>query len=169
MSNLFTTYDSTDTSSAGYFRLGHIVLQIPPSDITTSRVINNDSIPILRGKNEMFTKSGQARWDVTVRWTAFQVTGTNDPYFQWEQLQDLIALTKAAPFVEVENGHLRQVFAELDPTMSGSTRLGFAIRQVMIGNHPDVVDALVVTVVMTYFNYKAYSQNFAYLDQITLK
>ena len=63
-------YSTNNPLDAGYFRVGFVTLQIPPQDIVTSRVVNNEKITPLRGMNEMFQKTGQARWDVTVSWTA---------------------------------------------------------------------------------------------------
>jgi D-alanyl-D-alanine dipeptidase len=152
-------FDSkTKPSQNGYFRIGHIVLDIPPSNIITDRILNNTRKQTLRGKNEMFTKSGQARWDVTITWTAVRQGSDNS---QWEKVQTILAIFKAAPFVEVENAHLRQIFAENDPFMKAS-RLAFALRQLKVETHPDIVDGLNVTLTMTYFNYLPYSLDFGY-------
>ena len=70
MSILFTDYQKENPSEAGYFRIGPIVLSTPPTDIITGRVVNNERVTALRGNNDMVMKTGQARWDATVRWTA---------------------------------------------------------------------------------------------------
>ena len=155
-------YSSNNPLDAGYFRVGFVTLQIPPQDIVTSRVVNNEKITPLRGMNEMFQKTGQARWDVTVSWTALlndanQVTR----YQQWEDLRNMVAIFKAAPFVEVESPHLRQMLAAHDPEFS-TRRLSMGLRQLRVDNHPDVIDALKVTLTMTYFNCLPYTQDFGY-------
>ena len=155
-------YSTNNPLDAGYFRVGFVTLQIPPQDIVTSRVVNNEKITPLRGMNEMFQKTGQARWDVTVSWTALlndadQVTR----YQQWEDLRNMVAIFKAAPFVEVESPHLRQMLAAHDPEFS-TRRLSMGLRQLRVDNHPDVIDALKVTLTMTYFNCLPYTQDFGY-------
>ena len=155
-------YSTNNPLDAGYFRVGFVTLQIPPQDIVTSRVVNNEKITPLRGMNEMFQKTGQARWDVIVSWTALlndanQVTR----YQQWEDLRNMVAIFKAAPFVEVESPHLRQMLAAHDPEFS-TRRLSMGLRQLPVDNHPDVIDALKVTLTMTYFNCLPYTQDFGY-------
>jgi len=169
MSVIFSEYDTPPQDlpesidlAAGYFRIGFVVLQIPPEDIICQRVVNNDKEAVLRAQNEMFVKSGQARWDVTVRWKALQ-SETGDIYQQWEDLQNVIAMFQAAPFVEIESPHVRQIFAQKDPGMAG-IRLAMALRQLRIDNDPDIVDGLNVTLSMTFFNYFPYSADFGYLD-----
>lgn len=163
MSTLFTS-NTPDTSSlaAGYFRIGFVVLAIPPEDIVTARSVNNDRIGTLRGLNEQFKKTGQSRWDVTVSWTALQDTGNPEQaYSQWTDLQNIVAIFKAAPFVEVESPHLRQMLAAKDPQMA-TQRLAMGLRQLRISTHPDIVDALSCTLTMSLFNFLPYSTAFAY-------
>jgi hypothetical protein len=126
MSVVFSNYLQEDSNKNGYFRIGTVVLNIPPTNIITEKIINNNRKTILRGKNEMFTKSGQSRWDVTVTWKSI-LSGGQDKYSSWEDLQTILAMFKVAPFVEVESPHLRQIFAEKDPKMSAS-RLAFGLR-----------------------------------------
>lgn len=161
MSVVFSSYTNKDNNKNGYFRIGNTILNIPPSNITTDRIINNDRRTVLRGKNEMFTKSGQARWDVTVSWMALIDHNAADPYEQWDKVQNVVAMFKAAPFVEVENAHIRQIFTEKDSSLTAS-RLAFGMRQLKVDTHPDIVDGLVVTLTMTYFNYQPYSLDFSY-------
>lgn len=161
MSLTFSSFNKGDTTKNGYFRIGFVILQIPPEDILTNRVVNNDKITPLRAGNEMMVKSGQARWDVTVRWVALADYDTSD-YSQWEQLQDVVAMFKAAPFVEVESPHLRQVFAKNDKAMA-TARLAMALRQLRIEKHPDIVDGLSVALTMSLFNFYPYSTDFGYV------
>jgi hypothetical protein len=157
------------TVSNGYFRIGHVLLDIPPEDIVTSRVGNTDEITPLRSAYAMYVKTGQTRWDVTVRWTALATEqlpmGSNGlpmlDFTQWEDVRHILAIFRAAPFVEVESPHLRQVFAAIDPSLENE-RLAFALRQLRIENHPDIVNALKCTLTMTLFNYRPYSDDFAY-------
>jgi hypothetical protein len=150
--------------SGGYFRIGHVVLDIPPEDINTTRVSNSDEVTPLRSPYAMYVKTGQARWDATVRWTAVvkeSIDGEPD-YSQWEDVRNVLAIFKAAPFVEVENGHLRQVFAALDPSFQ-TARMAFGLRQFRIETHSDIVNALSCTLTMTLFNYHPYTKDFAYV------
>jgi flagellum-specific peptidoglycan hydrolase FlgJ len=152
------------TSTPGYFRIGFIALDIPPEDIVTSRVTNSDEVTPLRSQYSMFVKTGQSRWDVSVSWTALaseQENGTID-YSQWEDLRYIIAMFKAAPFVEVENQHLREVFFAVDPSMEHN-RMAFGLRQLRIETHNDMVNALKVTLTMTWFNYYPYTGDFGYV------
>jgi hypothetical protein len=148
-----------NSNSNGYFRIGNVILNIPPTNIVTDRIINNSRKTTLRGKNEMFTKSGQARWDVTITWTALK---DSESYSQWSDLQTILAIFKAAPFVEVENSHVRQIISDKDPAIK-TARMAFALRQLKVETHPDIVDGLVATLTMTYFNYNPYSLDFGYI------
>src|SRR3954470_18984074 len=119
----------------GYFRLGSVILQIPPTDITTNKVVNDDQISTLRAGSPMFVKSGQARWDVTVHWKAIRVVnsdGTYD-YSQWEDIRRVVATFKASPFVEVENDFLRQHFVSVQKAFQNrNIRMAFALKQIRI-------------------------------------
>jgi hypothetical protein len=42
-------------------------------------------------------------------------------YQQWEDLINAVAIFKAAPFVEVESPHLRQMLAAKDPAFNSKT------------------------------------------------
>jgi flagellum-specific peptidoglycan hydrolase FlgJ len=148
------------TGGPGYFRIGFIQLDIPPQDISTTRVANNDEVIPLRSPYAMPIKSGQSRWDVTLRWTALgdDLIG----YEQWEDVRYIAAFVKCAPFIEIENAHLRQFFTALDPS-NEHARLAFALRQLRVETSPDIVNGLVCTLTMTYFNYYPYSRDFGYL------
>ena len=165
MSILFTNYQKENPSKAGYFRIGPIVLSTPPTDIITGRVVNNERVTALRGNNDMVMKTGQARWDATVRWTAMldssHAAGSKEYYQGWEDLRSILAMFHAAPFVEVENGFLRQVLCEQDASLS-SGRMAFGLRQLRVNLHNDIVDALDVSLTMTLFNYFPYSLDFGY-------
>ena len=118
----------------------------------------------------MFKKSGQSRWDVTISWTALQSEGSEEVrYKQWIDLQNIVAIFKCAPFVEVESPHLRQILIGA-AAMANETlaipdyhRIGMALRQLQVSTHPDIVDALNVNLTMTYFNYAPYSVGFDYI------
>lgn len=158
-----TDYTANDPTVAGYFRIGFVTLQIPPENIHTSRVVNNEKIRTVRGMNEMFQKTGQSRWDAVISWTALLNDASNDVlYKQWEDLCNIVAMFKAAPFVEVESPHLRQMLAAEDPEFS-TRRLSMGLRQLQIDTHPDAVDALTITLTMTYFNALPYTLDFGYM------
>jgi len=165
VSILFSDYKKDNPSKASYFRIGYVVLSTPPTDILTSRVVNNERLTVLRGSNDMVAKTGQARWDFTVRWTALlddSATSEDARYQQWEDLRSILAMFRAAPFVEVENGFIRQVLSDQDVTVA-SSRLAFALRQMRVSTHNDIIDALDVSLTMTLFNYFPYSFDFGYL------
>lgn len=150
---------------AGYFRIGSVILQIPPTDIQTNRVVNDDQLATLRGQGPMFIKSGQARWDVTVQWKALRVVdpdGSYD-YSQWQDLRQIVAMFKAAPFIEVDNDFLRQHFTNIHQAFQ-SHRMAFALKQLRIDTNPDSTNILDVTLTMSLFNYTPYSPTFAYKD-----
>lgn len=115
--------------------------------------------------NEMFQKTGRSVWNVSVTWTA--LLNDADPsvrYQQWEDLINVVAIFKASPFVEVESAHLRQMLAAKDPAFSSKTaRLSMGLQQMRVDSHPDIIDALKVTLSMTYFNFAPYSTDFSYL------
>lgn len=158
------TFSTTDPSTPGYFRIGFVVLQIPPTDISTNRVINDDQVPTLRTGTPMFVKSGQARWDVTVRWKAIRFEnqdGTYD-YSQWQDLRKVVAMFKAAPFVEIENDFLRQHFTNVHSAYKNH-RMAFGLRQIRIDTNPDSTNVIDVTLTMSLFNYAPYSKDFGYV------
>lgn len=150
--------------SQGYFRIGCVALDVPPQSIQTNRVTNTDEFTVLRGGSPMFTKTGQARWDVSISWKAMIDDQATDEWSRFGDMHDLryvLAMFKAAPFVEVYNDHLKQVFAALDP--SKHARMAFAMRQLRLESDPDITNALNCTLVMTLFNYSPYSKDFGFL------
>jgi hypothetical protein len=161
----FSEYEKNNPTQAGYFRIGHIVLSVPPTDIKSDKLVNNDRLTTLRGRNDMIKKTGQSRWDVSV---AFKVmiddtASTEDGrYKQWEDLRAILAMFHAAPFVEVENGFIRQALAEQDSSMTNS-RMGFGLRQLSVKTNSDLIDVLDVDLTMTLFNYFPYSSDFGYI------
>jgi hypothetical protein len=161
----FSEYSAKNPTQAGYFRIGHIVFALPPIDIATGRVVNNERLTTLRGRNDMVKKTGQSRWDVTVQWVAILDDGASDEkgrYRQWEDLRSILAMFHAAPFVEIENGYIRQALAELDSSLS-TARMGFALRQMRVSTHNDIVNGLDISLTMTLFNYFPYSNDFGYM------
>jgi soluble lytic murein transglycosylase-like protein len=159
-------YSTTSTTQPGYFRIGFVVLQIPPSDISTNKVVNDDQVSTLRTSTPMFVKSGQSRWDVTVHWKAirFVLPESADSYYdnsQWEDLQKIVAIFRAAPFVEVENAFLRQHFTTVQPAFA-IQRMAFALKQLRIDTDPSSSNILDVTLTMSLFNYAPYSIAFDY-------
>lgn len=159
-SDLFST---TAATQPGYFRIGYVILQIPPTDIATNKVVNDDQLATIRGISPMFIKSGQARWDVTVRWKAVrfeQSNGTYD-YSQWVDLRNIVAMFKASPFIEAENAFLRQHFLNLQLTTKVQ-RMAFAMRQLRIDTNPDSTNVLDIVLTMSLFNYTPYTKDFGY-------
>jgi hypothetical protein len=150
--------------TAGYFRIGDVTLTIPPEEIVTNKVINNQEVSPLRSRFAMFQKTGLSRWDVTISWKALLHPGVEDTldYSEFETLQRILAMFVAAPFVEVENAHLRQFVAENDPGFLAGDRMSFAMRQLRVDTLGDVVDGLQVTLTLSLFNSKPYSTDFAY-------
>jgi len=153
------------TNQPGYFRIGFVVLQIPPVDITTNKVINDDQIATLRTGAPMFIKSGQSRYDVTIHWKSVRHLGTNGIYnnSQWTDLRNIVAMFKISPFVDVENAYLRQVFTQVNRSYE-TARMAFALRQLRIDTDPNTTNVIDATLTMTLFNYSPYSLDFAYAD-----
>jgi hypothetical protein len=151
--------------SAGYFRIGLTELSIPPTDIVTSKVQNAEEFPTLRAAHVMYRPTGQTRWDATINWKAVADTnldGSKD-YSDWEDLVNIVAMFRAAPFVEVENDYLRQAFSSVSELIQNGP-LVMALRQLTITTNPDLPDALDCSLQMTLFNYLPYASRFAYLD-----
>src|SRR5271156_7074210 len=88
-------------AEAGYFRIGTLTLDIPPEQIQCHKVINSDEVMPLRFPFAMPVKTGQSRWDVTWSWKAIADFSKANPYESWALVQQLLAMFKAAPFVEV--------------------------------------------------------------------
>src|ERR1700741_2492679 len=101
--------DQRSQGDAGYFRIGNLILDIPPDQIQCHKVINGEEVMPIRFPFAMPVKTGQSRWDVTWSWKAIADFSADDPYQEWESVQTLLAMFKAAPFVEVENEHIRQI------------------------------------------------------------
>lgn len=153
-----------EITDPGYFRIGAVVLQIPPIDISTNKIVNDDQVATLRSSTSMFIKSGQARWDVTVHWKAIRLVqqdGSFD-YTQWSDLRKIVATFKASPFVEVENDFLRQHFTNIQQAYK-TQRMAFALKQLRVDTNPDTVDVIDVTLTMSLFNYSPFSIDFAYI------
>ena len=148
----------------GYFRIGFVVLDIPPTDISTNKVVNDDQVATLRTGTPMFVKSGQSRWDVTIRWKALRILNTDGTYNydQWFNLRRITAMFKAAPFVEVENDFLRQHFTNIHQAYS-TARMAFALRQMQVSSDPSTTNVINVTMTMSLFNYAPYSKDFGYV------
>lgn len=163
----FLTKIPPPKGQAGHFRIGDVILQIAPEQIQCHKVINNQEIMPLRFPFSIPIKTGQSRWDVTWSWKALADRSISPPdYSQWKDLQRILAMFKSAPFVEVENDHLRQIMFA-NPIVAGTTsddRMAFALRQLRVDTIPDITDGLQLTVTMSLFNYKPYSTTFAYDD-----
>ena len=149
-------------SDPGYFRIGPIVLNIPPTDIMTGKNDNAEEQVPLRARNVMQIETSQARWDGTVLWKALAHPETND-YSQWEQLQSLVAIFFASPFVEIENDHLRQIMQQKKLTGATSS-MAFGLTELRIDTDPDEVFCLRVSMGLTWFNHAAYTPDFKYCD-----
>lgn len=156
---------ATRTSSdAGYFRIGNLILDIPPEQIQCHKVINNEEVLPLRFPFAIPVKTGQSRWDVTWTWKAVQDTSADNPFKAWEDVQLLLAMMKAAPFVEVENAHIRQMVnpSALTHGATADDTMAFALRQMRVDTVPDLSDTIQITMTMSLFNYRPYSSNFQY-------
>src|SRR5208282_699364 len=151
---------------AGYFRIGNVILDVPPEQIQCHKVLNNSEVQPMRFPFALQVKTGQSRWDVTWSWKAILDPTQQNPYNEWEIVRLLLAMFKAAPFVEVENAQLRQIVnpGDLTPGASNSDVMAFALRQMRIDTVPDLVDTLQVTMTMSLFNYRPYTANFEYSD-----
>jgi len=164
MSVITRRINSKDHSAPGYFRIGDVVLDIPPTNISIERRINNEELVPVRGKYPFFRKTGHMAIDVRVSWMAIQDTqSVQNRYSQWLQLRRVYAMFVAAPFVEVENAHLRQLILNELPDLERSARMAFALRQFRVETVPDAEDALRATLLMSFFNYDPYSPDFAYV------
>jgi hypothetical protein len=154
------------SGNAGYFRIGDVTLTIPPEEIVTNKVVNNQELSPLRSRYSLFQKTGFSRWDVTISWKALVGVDPNDgvtsDYSEFRSLQRILAMFVAAPFVEIENAHLRQFVAENDPGFLDGDRMSFAMRQLRVDTLGDLIDGLQVTLTMSLFNAKPYSTEFAY-------
>lgn len=151
---------------AGYFRIGNLVLSIPPEQIQCHKVINSNEVLPMRFPFALQIKTGQSRWDVTWTWKAIMDTSQDDPFSNWSDVQMLLAMFKAAPFVEVENDHIRQIVnpSLLTPGASDSDVMAFALRQMRVDTVGDMQDTLQISMTMSMFNYRPYSANFQYDD-----
>ena len=156
--------DERLAGEAGYFRIGNLVLDIPPEQIQCHKVINNDEVLPLRFPFAIPVKTGQSRWDVTWTWKAIINIEDADPYKAWKDVRKLLAMFKAAPFVEVENEHIRQIVnpAGLTPGATADDVMAFALRQMRVDTMPDMTDTLQITMTMLLFNYRPYTFNFLY-------
>src|ERR1035441_6709946 len=161
MSQVFT--GTRKTGDAGYFRIGTEILRIPPESISTNRIAAIEEIPTLRTEHPTAKRSGHARIDITIQWQAVAdiSSGTQD-YSAWRQVRNILAMVKSAPFVEIYSPHVAQVLREKDSTFSDGDRIAVALRQLRVETHPDIVDGLVCSLLMTVFNYKPYSEHFGY-------
>jgi len=154
----------------GYFRIGHVVLTVPPEQIGTQKVMQNEELSPLRSRYVRFKKTGHSRWDVTIGFKSLLWDGPGGTdYSDWESLQQILAMFIAAPFVEVENAHLRQLIVEQDPSFGACNRMAFGLRQLRVDTLPDVADGLNVSLTMSLFNYAPYSKDFAYMDGLGAK
>lgn len=153
-----------EQSNAGYFRIGNLILDIPPEQIQCHKVINGDEVMPLRFPFSLPIKTGQSRWDVTWSWKAMQDASTQDPYKSWRDVQLLLAMFKASPFVEVENEHIRQLLnpSELSNGATADDTMAFALRQMRVDTVPDLTDTLQISMTMSLFNYRPYSAHFQY-------
>lgn len=158
--------ETTRNSQGGYFRIGFVTLTIPPEDIITHKVENNEEITPLRAPYPFRKKTGQSRWDVSISWKAMVNYASSTPYAQWEDLRSIVAMFKAAPFVEVENKHIRQILSKENTNLTND-RMAFALRQLRIDTNPDMVDTLEATLIMTLFNHSPYSKDFGYQGSLT--
>ena len=136
---------------------------IPPESIQTTRLSNNEEITTLRSPQPFYKKTGHEMFNVTVTWKALVDYSTLTPdYSQWEDLRKIIAFFKAAPFIEVENAHLRQLVLAENPGGAPHDRMAFALRQLQIETLPDTADCLQATLNMSLFNYLPFTRDFGY-------
>jgi len=78
-------------------------------------------------------------------------------YQQWEDLRNMVASSRLLLLWRWSLRTLRQMLAAHDPEFS-TRRLSMGLRQLRVDNHPDVIDALKVTLTMTYFNCLPYTR-----------
>jgi hypothetical protein len=152
---------------SGYFRIGDVVLDIPPETIISNKVVNIEELTPIRAPFPYFCKTGHSRWDVTIQWKAIidqAPDGTLD-YTQWGHVRRILAMVKASPFVEVENGHLRQLLGDDASVISSSRRMAFALQQLRVDFNPDLIDCLDCTLTMSLFNYRPFTPDFAYIGE----
>lgn len=155
----------TSISDSGYFRIGSVILDIPPESISINRVTNNDELTTLRSGTPYYKKTGHQRLDVVVSWKAMRVKDSARPWKQWEDVRTVLAYLKVAPFVEVENAHIRQFVMNEEAFHSETDRMAFAIRSMKVETVPDLRDTLQVTLYLSWFNYRPYTLDFSYAGE----
>jgi hypothetical protein len=154
-------FNHTKAGELGSFIIGDVVLSIPPSAITTTRIENNEEITALRSKYPMLRKTGQSIMTVTVMWQAvLEYNGMTPIYTEWEKLRRVFAIFKCAPFVQVQNEHLRKVLNMQD----NYNRMAFGLKNLVISTSPDSTDILEARLDMIFLNYFPYSQDFSYTN-----
>jgi hypothetical protein len=154
--------DKRRPSDPGYFRIGAVTLSIPPEAITINRNANNQEVTTLRSGTPYYKKTGHQRLDVIVSWKAVALPNSSNPYQQWRDVRTVLAYLKCAPFVEVENAHIRQFVMSAELGYADTDRMAFAIQSMKVETVPDLSDTLQVTLYLTWFNYLPYTLNFAY-------
>lgn len=158
--------DSSTVDTTGHFRIGPVSLQIPPDSLRLVRDTNTDEVMPLRSKYSYGIRTGQARWNLTIQWRALlgQTPDGSTDFSQWEDVRTILAMLKAAPFMDVENVDVRRILTQTDITL-GHVRLAFALRQLTIQTSTDIVDGLDCTLHMSFFNYTPFSKDFAFLGK----
>ncbi len=161
MSQIFQSIETEQ--DAGYFRIGQEVLVIPPESIATNRISALEELPTLRTEYPTAKRTGHARIDITITWQAVvDHSGASPDYRAWRQVRNILSMVKAAPFVEIYSPHVIQMLQEKDSSYLRGDRVAVALRQLSVATHPDIVDGLTCTLLMTVFNFKPYSGEFGY-------
>src|SRR5579872_1687347 len=114
----------TNINDSGYFRIGDVILDIPPESIQTDRMSNNEEIVTLRSSQAFYKKTGHELFNVTISWKALvDYTLAGPDYSQWDKLRRVLAFFRAAPFIEIENKHLRQIILSQDSSRTSYDRM----------------------------------------------
>lgn len=154
--------DAATMDSPGYFRIGDVVLSIPPEAIRVSRAAAMEELTPLNSRFPFLRRTGRARIDVAVSWKAVADFSSSPPdYSDWLALRRVYAMVCAAPFVEVENAHLRQLMQD-EAGVSNVQPLSFALKSLRVQTHPDSPDILEALLEMCWFEPSAYTPEFRY-------
>lgn len=99
---LWNSTDNQYDSNPSYFRIGDIILTVPPSNISVQKANDFIQKSSLRSSGDILIKSGYASVSVTVE----------VPFFGLDEIKNklvpLLAYYKVAPFIEIVNKFIRE-------------------------------------------------------------
>lgn len=132
--------------NSDFFKIGDVVLQIPPQSISVSRNVDVDTTPILRQSSGIATKGGTSNTVISINLTfndIEQINGVkiespfyqkgNEDYYYMDGLRALIAQFKRTPILPVVSKYLNENFEVFNVTLD---RLLISTSK----DFPDVID-----------------------------